>query len=794
MVSNEFEGLDFFVNSLFGSNSFVKQYNDLICSDEVKGLIPEIFDDGKGNISFNDFIFNAYCDFGKDAIFDEALKKFGDDYSYDEEVVGQLKEDKFEFKNPKDIAAKSQIMRPKRLLGIYANARETTRFYSGIKDFDENEINSVLREIRDSGLGRAYEFDKDMIRNMYIQFEKAKVVLEYFEKSLVDKKMVNELRKKADLISNELLKTDRDFINRDFDIESYLDSEDGIKAVSKVLAYKKENDDLDLSFYNPKRTKGLDFLVILGEENLIKEDDTKNSLEVVKTLDDSTDLPYNILKYNQIIKTLRKGINTSDLALSSTLSDWPYLIFMKEVYISAKKFGGNEGIESLKEILCDIENLERKKLSGEYSNLDFDDKRVEKFSNLLEETAEFKKNFKVISKYKELDLTEALSKKYGEDKGYLYSVLSGITDIYGEVYLELLKDVHNFEKEIRDRDRKNLLPLDIDGETTELFEELRDFVKEKEPSMFGEPGEIFSESGAFGTLYKDIDEIQKRVLGSAKKSVDSTPKDTKEAKAEGKNIDLVASKVEIERVYDLSRYKCRDVGQYVLDVSRVLKEKLRDECPDKFSDMFDVKIYAKDDDPNKISGEDRLKCVEDRLNSIFNQYFSFPREGKDPDYEILPLIEEAYRHFSEKDKKDRHFVREIKKAVKAKDISVLSYDSLMKIQNKFFGEYRVPAFGGHDFTLSLFMNKNELDRANKELSDVLKIDKNVDYENFFNERGDIAKRKIEGLFCDNSYKGTKGKTMEEKGLEVKAKEISRLFSDPKDIYHLEIKIKPDIVC
>ncbi|HOI18299.1 MAG TPA: hypothetical protein PLX15_00340 [Candidatus Woesearchaeota archaeon] len=789
MVLNEFDGLDFFVDSLFGSDSFVRQYNDLIFRDEIKGVIPRIFDDLRGNVSFNDLLFNAYCDFGNDAIFEEALEKFGSDYSFDEEVVGELKEDKFDFKEQDRITNKSQLMRPKRLLGFYANARETNRLYSEIKDFREEEIISTLKEIRDKGLSRPYQLNLDMIRNMYGQFEKAKIVLDYIGKSMSgNSKDFNDLRKKADFISDELLKRDRDFITKDsFDIEDYLDSNDGIENVEGILRYKKENASIDNSFYNPKRIKGLDFLEF-SEKDELREGENFEVLseKEIEQLSDSSSLFFSGLLYSSLVLNLKLKIETNMAKRLLDFRDFPYLITLEEVYDSTKSFDGE--IDTLRDILRDIENLKRKKLSGEYSNLDFDEKRVEEFSKLLDEIDKFKEKFTTTSEYKELDLKEALSKRYGDGKGYLYSVLSGLTNQYGEFYSGILQEVHNFEGHIKRKDTKNLIPSDIDGKTTKLFEELKGHITQLEPSI-GKAGEIFSESGAFGTLYHDVDRMKERILGSAKESEGNISGDDGENKIEEETNLRVVDKVKLERVYDISRYKCRDIGQYVKDVSKVLKEKLGDEFPDKISDIFDVKIYAKDDDPNKISGEDRLKCVEDRLNVIFNQYFSFPREGKNPDYEILPLIDETFSHFSENNKKDRHFVKELNKAVKARDISVLSYESLLKIQNEFFGEYRVPAFGGHDFTLSLFMNKNELDRANKELSDVLKIDKNADYEGFYNERGDVAKRKIEGLFCGDYYKGTKGKTMEEEGLEAKAKEIGRLFTDPKDFYNLEIKIK-----
>ena len=788
MKPYEFEGLDFFVNSLFGSDSFVKQYNDFISNNKIKKLIPRIFGDGQDNVGFNDLLFNDYCDFGKDAIFNEALKKFGDYYSYDEEVVGELKGNKFEFKKPKHITNKSQVMRPKRLLELYANARETNRLYSGIKDFSEDDITSVLREIRDKGLSRPYQLNLDMIRNMYGQFEKAKVVLGYIKAFSNDDKKANELIQRAESISNELIKMDRDFINKkSFDIEDYLDSDDGIKMVARILGYKQKNASIDISFYNPKRAKGLDFLEFSGKENLIKESSALNTLELVKSIEDSNKALWDMIKYYNLINTLKGDIIENDLACLSIGSDLLSKISMKVVDKSTDELGGKSDI--LKDILCNIENLKRKELSKTYENIDFDEKRAQEFSRLLDEIDKFNEEFTTTSQYKELELTRGLSIKYGDEKGYLYSVLSGLTNQYGKFYSGILQEVHKFEGHIKRKDPKNLILLDIDGKTTELFEELKGYITKLEPSI-GKAGEIFSESGAFGTLYRDIDRMKERILGGAKESEGNISEDDEEPRTKDETSSKVVGKVQLERVYDLSRYKCWDTEQYVEDVSKVLKEKLGDKFPDKFSDIFDVKIYAKDDDPNKIFGKDRLKSIEDRLNVIFNQYFSFPREGKNPDYEILPLIDEAFRHFSENNKKDRHFVKELKKAVKARDISVLSYDSLMKIQNEFFGEYRVPAFGGHDFTLSLFMNKDELARANKELSDVLKIDKNADYEKFFNERGDVAKKKIEGLFCGDSYKGTKGKTMEEEGLEAKAKEISRLFSDPKDFYNLEIKIKP----
>jgi hypothetical protein len=553
--------------------------------------------------------------------------------------------------------------------------------------------------------------------------------------------------------------------------------------VARILGYKQKNASIDTSFYNPKRTKGLDFLEFSGKENLIKEASAPDISDVVETLGGSSEFSDKVEYYN-LINTFNSDIITNRVARCSTGSDLPYLIILKQVYNSTISFGGE--IDKLREILCDVENLKRSELSNDYANIDFDEKRAQEFSRLLDEIYKFKDGFKPKDeKYKDLELSNFLSEKYGNGKGYLYSVLSLFTEEYGKFYSKILEDIYNFEGHINRKDTNNLILLDIDGKTTKLFEDLKGHITQIEPSI-GKATEIFSESGAFGTLYRDIDRMKERILGGAKESDNNISEDSKGTKLEEEKTNLgVVDKVKFDRSYDLSRYECWDTGQYVNDIIGVLKEKRGDNFPDKFSDIFDVKIYAKDDDPNKIFGKDRLKSVEDRLNVIFNQYFSFPREGKNPDYEILPLIDEAFRHFSESNKKDRHFVKELKKAVKARDISVLSYDSLIKIQNEFFGEYRVPAFGGHDFTLSLFMNKNELDRANKELTDVLKTDKNADYENFFNERGDVAKRKIEGLFCGDSYKG---KTKNEEAL--RAEDIGKLFSDPKDFYNLEIKIKP----
>jgi len=775
MVLNEFDGLDFFVDSLFGSDSFVRQYNDLIFRDEIKGVIPRIFDDLRGNVSFNDLLFNAYCDFGNDAIFDEALEKFGSDYSFDEEVVGELKEDKFDFKEQDRITNKSQLMRPKRLLGFYANARETNRLYSEIKDFREEEIISTLKEIRDKGLSRPYQLNLDMIRNMYGQFEKAKVVLDYIGKSMSgNSKDFNDLRKKADFISDELLKRDRDFITKDsFDIEDYLDSNDGIENVERILRYKKENASIDNSFYNPKRIKGLDFLdfVVDDEISIVRENDREEAIEIAKSFIDHNN--YLDLDYAMLINSVISDLTSIATGKMSTGNRLLKCISLHTAYETALSFGGDNGLNELKDILFKIENLKRKELSEKFPFFDFDENKVSELNTLIEDIGEGKS-------------FEELKKSYDDNTAYLYSILPSLIETYGNFYEENLDLVCEIYKKFERLgfDKLSRIPKDFER-IKHTFGLLNSYSLVCHKISANED----NYDGIFGTIYRDIDRMKERILGSAKESEGNISGDDGENKIEEETNLRVVDKVKLERVYDISRYKCRDIGQYVKDVSKVLKEKLGDEFPDKISDIFDVKIYAKDDDPNKISGEDRLKSVEDRLNVIFNQYFSFPREGKNPDYEILPLIDETFSHFSENNKKDRHFVKELKNAVKARDISVLSYDSLMKIQNEFFGEYRVPAFGGHDFTLSLFMNKNELDRANKELSDVLKIDKNADYEGFYNERGDVAKRKIEGLFCGDYYKGTKGKTTEEEGLEAKAKEIGRLFTDPKDFYNLEIKIK-----
>ncbi len=698
MKPYEFEGLDFFVSSLFGSDSFVKQYNDFISNNEITELIPRIFGDGQDNVSFNDLLFNDYCDFGKDAIFNEALKKFGDYYSYDEEVVGELKGNKFDFKKPKHITNKSQVMRPKRLLELYANARETNRLYSGIKDFSEDDITSVLREIRDKGLSRPYQLNLDMIRNMYGQFEKAKTVLGYIKAFSNDGKKANELIQRAESISNELLKMDRDFIKRDsFDIEDYLDSDDGIKTVARILGYKQKNASIDTSFYNPKRAKGLDFLEFSGKENLIKEGSAPDISDVVETLGGSSEFSDKVEYYN-LINTFNSDIITNRVVRCSTGSDLPYLIILKQVYNSTISFGGE--IDKLREILCDIENLKRLELSNDYANIDFDEKRAQEFSRLLDEINKFKDGFKPKDeKYKDLELSNFLSEKYGNGKGYLYFVLSLLTEEYGKFYSEILKEINNFEGHINRKDTNNLILLDIDGKTTELYEYLKGHITQIEPSI-GKAGEIFSESGAFGTLYRDIDRMKERILEGAKESEGNISGDNGEPKTKDETSSKVVGKVKLERVYDLSRYKCWDTRQYVEDVSKVLKEKLGDEFPDKFSDIFDVKIYAKDDDPNKIFGKDRLKCIEDRLNVIFNQRYFFSRPNDK--YKVQSWFDELYETCN--DRGSRKLNKELRKMMTKRDISILSYDSIKEIldldykkdeRDRVIHDHGVPYWGDH---------------------------------------------------------------------------------------------------